>query len=110
MRAKACAIVFANQTYERRSAATIEVHEKSLTKHGRASIMFSMNKLGTETRVRIIAALVEGVGVNATCRMTGAAKNTVLKLLRELGEACQRHHDKAVRNVKAKRIQCDEIW
>jgi IS1 family transposase len=72
--------------------------------------MFIMNKLDTATRVRIVAALVEGVGINATCRMTGAAKNTALKLLRELGEACQRHHDTAVRNVPSKRIQCDEIW
>ena len=47
--------------------------------------MFIMNKLDTETRVRIVAALIEGVGVNATSRMTGVAKNTILKLLAELG-------------------------
>jgi IS1 family transposase len=42
--------------------------------------------------------------------MTGAAKNTVLKLLKEIGEACQKFHDKKVVNLKSRRVQCDEIW
>jgi len=36
--------------------------------------------------------------------------NTVDKLLREAGEACVLFHDETVRNVTAKRVQCDEIW
>src|SRR5205809_7918515 len=72
--------------------------------------MFIMNKLDTETRVRIIACLIDGVGINATCRVTGAAKNTVLKLLAQVGAACAKYHDEHVRNVQSKRIQCDEIW
>jgi len=43
--------------------------------------MFIMNKLDTHTRVQIVKALVEGVGINATCRIVGVAKKTVLKLL-----------------------------
>lgn len=69
-----------------------------------------MNKLGTATRTLILKALVDGMGVNATCRLTGAAKHTVLKLLAEIGEACAKYHDEHVRNVKARRIQADEIW
>jgi IS1 family transposase len=42
--------------------------------------------------------------------MTGAAKNTVVKLLVELGSACADYHNKNVRNVKVRRLQCDEIW
>ncbi len=72
--------------------------------------MYSMKKTNTETRVRIVNCVVEGVGVNATCRMTGAAKGTVLKLLADLGEVCAEYLDKNIRGVKAKRIQCDEIW
>jgi IS1 family transposase len=72
--------------------------------------MFSMNKLGTETRVQVLKCLVDGVGVNATCRITGVAKNTVLKLLAEVGEACQAFHDDKVRGLKTKRVQVDEIW
>jgi IS1 family transposase len=72
--------------------------------------MFSMKKLDTQTRVRIANCLLEGVGVNATCRMTGAAKNTVLKMLADLGDVCAEYLDTHVRGIKAKRIQCDEIW
>ena len=42
-----------------------------------------MNKLTQAKRVQIIAALVEGNSIRATCRMTGAAKGTVIKLLEE---------------------------
>ncbi len=50
-----------------------------------------MNKLSTAKRSQVVAALVEGVSVRATCRMTGVAKGTVLKLLVDLGEACERY-------------------
>jgi IS1 family transposase len=42
--------------------------------------------------------------------MIGIAKHTILKLLKDLSCACAAYHDAHVRNVKAKRIQCDEIW
>ena len=61
-------------------------------------------------RVQVVAALVEGNSIRATCRMTGVAKNTVVKLLTELGEACQRYQDEHLRNLPCKRIQCDEVW
>lgn len=69
-----------------------------------------MNKLDTADRVRVIAALVEGNSIRATVRMTGVAKNTIVKLLADLGAACEAYHDQHVRNINAKRIQCDEIW
>lgn len=69
-----------------------------------------MNKLSTTKRVRITKALVEGVGINAVCRMTDVSKNTVLKLLADLGNACAIYQDKAFRNLSSKRIECDEIW
>lgn len=42
--------------------------------------------------------------------MTGIARNTITKLLVDLGEACMVYHDQHVRNVWVKRLQCDEIW
>lgn len=69
-----------------------------------------MNKLSYEKRVRVINALVEGCSINATSRMTGVAKNTILKLLVEVGSACAEYQDRALRNLNCKRIQCDEIW
>lgn len=69
-----------------------------------------MNRLNIEERAKIIGCLVEGNSIRATCRMTGAAKGTVIKLLADVGAACQAFHDKHVRNVKSQRVQCDEIW
>ena len=72
--------------------------------------MVSMNKLATADRVRVLAALVEGCSIRATVRMTGVAKNTVAKLLADVGTACAAYHDEHVRGLKTQRIQCDEIW
>jgi IS1 family transposase len=69
-----------------------------------------MNRLATSKRTQVVAALVEGVSINATCRMTGVAKHTVLNLLRDLGCACAEYHNKTIRNLQVKRVQCDEIW
>jgi IS1 family transposase len=72
--------------------------------------MVSMNKLSTARRVQVIAALVEGNSIRSTVRMTGVAKNTVTKLLVDLGGACSRYQDRTLRNLLCKRLQCDEIW
>jgi IS1 family transposase len=69
-----------------------------------------MNRLALSKRTQVIAALVEGASINSTCRMTGVAKHTVLNLLRDLGCACAEYHNKTIRNLHVKRIQCDEIW
>jgi IS1 family transposase len=69
-----------------------------------------MNRLPLLKRVAVVSALVEGNSLRSTCRMTGVAMNTVLKLLADLGEASAAYHEEHVRGVNAKRIQCDEIW
>lgn len=69
-----------------------------------------MNKLSLERQIRVVSALVEGNSIRATVRMTGVAKNTVVKLLADLGQACAEYQDKTLRNLPCKRIQCDEIW
>src|SRR5437667_9875579 len=66
--------------------------------------------LAIEKRAQVVAALVEGSSINATCRMTGVAKHTVLKLLKDLGCAAAAYHDFNVRNLRVRRVQCDEIW
>jgi IS1 family transposase len=58
----------------------------------------------------VIGALIEGNSIRATCRMTGTCKDAVLKLIRDMGVACAKFHATTVRGVKAKRVQCDEIW
>jgi IS1 family transposase len=69
-----------------------------------------VNKLSTEKRVQIVKALIEGNGIRPTCRMTGAAKRTVLSLLVDLGTACATYHNTHVRGLTTQRAQCDEIW
>jgi IS1 family transposase len=69
-----------------------------------------MNKLSKEKRAQIIGCLVEGNSLRATARMCDVAFNTVLKFVPEVGEACDEYQDKIFRNLKCKRIQCDEIW
>src|SRR5947199_216317 len=48
-----------------------------------------MNRLSKEQRAKILGCLVEGNSIRATCRMTGAAKGTVIKLLADAGAACK---------------------
>lgn len=50
------------------------------------------------------------LGVNATYRVTGKSKNTILKLLADAGEACAAFQDQAMRGLRCKRLECDEIW
>ncbi len=69
-----------------------------------------MNSLSRTRQAQVIAALVEGNSVRATCRMTGVAKGTVLRLLEQIGLACAEYQDKTLRKLTCRRIQCDEVW
>ena len=69
-----------------------------------------MNQLSTDRRCQIIAALVEGNSINATCRMLGVGKHTVLRLLEDAGCATDSYHDVLVRDLHVTRAQCDEVW
>jgi IS1 family transposase len=76
----------------------------------RSRIMVSMNRLTTEDRVRVVASLVEGNSIRATVRMTGVAKNTVTKLLVDLGTVCSEYQDRVMHDLPCSRLECDEIW
>lgn len=69
-----------------------------------------MNRTPRDRRIAILTALVEGNSIASTCRMTGVAKNTVLKLLADAGFACFDFQDREVRGITSRRVQCDEIW
>jgi IS1 family transposase len=72
--------------------------------------MVNMNRLSKQQRKAVVASLVEGNSIRATVRMTGVAKNTISKLLLELGDACAKYQDETLQNLPIKRLQCDEIW
>jgi IS1 family transposase len=58
----------------------------------------------------VIAGLVEGNSIRAIERMTGVAKHTILKLLKDAGIACADYQDCTLRNLKCRKVQVDEIW
>jgi len=72
--------------------------------------MWGMNKLPSAKRAQILSMLVEGSSMQSTARVCDVAFNSIVKLLADAGRACEAFHDKAVRGVPAKRVQCDEIW
>lgn len=69
-----------------------------------------MNKLTTKERAQIIHMLCEGNSLRAVARMAGVSRNTVDKLLCDVGAACLDYQDAHLRNLPCKRVQCDEIW
>jgi IS1 family transposase len=69
-----------------------------------------MKILDHKARSQILRLLCEGNSIRSVTRLTGASKNTVIKLLVDAGNACMAFHDANVRDVKAKRVQVDEIW
>jgi IS1 family transposase len=69
-----------------------------------------MNKLPASRRAAILAALCEGNGIRTTARLTGANKETVMKVLVEAGEFASGYQDIRHRNLKTERVEGDEIW
>src|SRR5262245_60303503 len=69
-----------------------------------------MKQLTTTERVQVVSALVEGCSIRSTARMFGVSRNTVTKLLVDLGAACEAYQDQGMRNLPCKRLQVDEIW
>jgi IS1 family transposase len=73
-------------------------------------IEMGMNKLPLSTRVAILNGLCEGLSMRAVARLQDVSFNTVAKALVDAGPICAQMHDELVQDVKASRIQCDEIW
>ena len=69
-----------------------------------------MNRLPLAKRAAILGMLCEGNSLRATSRLADVSINTVTKLLVDVGDACERYQDATLRNLKCRRIQCDEIW
>lgn len=71
---------------------------------------FNSIRLDDAKVVQIVHCLTEGCGIRATSRLTGCDKNTVLSVLRTVGEKCEKLHDQLVRNVAVDSLQLDELW
>lgn len=69
-----------------------------------------MNTLSLARRAAVVRALAEGTSVRGTARLLGCDKDTVLRILVEVGEFCSIYQDHVLRNLPCKRIEADEIW
>src|ERR1700734_1491105 len=81
-----------------------------LDTQAKSSYKGAMNKLSVAQRTQILAMLCEGASMRSVSRLADVSINTVSKLLEDAGLFCAGFHDAKVRNVKAKRVQVDEIW
>ncbi len=69
-----------------------------------------MNKLPFAKRAQILHMMVEGNSIRGIARLADVSPVTVLRQLELAGKACAEFHDATVRNVKARKVECDEIW
>jgi len=69
-----------------------------------------MNRLNLDRRTQIVSALVEGNSIRSTERMTGVHRDTIMRLLVEVGTGCAEIMDEKMRELPCKRVQVDEIW
>ncbi len=69
-----------------------------------------MNRTPLALRTHIINCLVEGNSIRSTERMTGTHRDTIMRLLVEVGGGCSALMDAHMRDLECRRVQVDEIW
>src|SRR5438552_5885976 len=69
-----------------------------------------MNRVSVVRRVQIINCLVEGNSIRSAERLTGTHRDTICRLLVEVGEGCAGLMDAEMRQLPCRRIEVDEIW
>lgn len=69
-----------------------------------------MKKLDDKKRAQILHMVVEGNSLRASARMADVSRNTVDKLLQDVGAACLKYQDERLKNLPCERVHCDEIW
>jgi IS1 family transposase len=70
----------------------------------------NMNRVPLDRRIQIVNCLVEGNSIRSTERMTETHRDTIMRLLVEVGEGCAKIMDERMRELSCRRIQVDEIW
>ena len=69
-----------------------------------------MNRTPLARRAQIINCLVEGNSIRSTERMTNTHRDTICRLLVEVGTGCAKIMDEKMCNLTCERLQVDEIW
>lgn len=67
-------------------------------------------RISIQKRAMILGTLFEGLGVNATKRITHTGKDAILRLLMETAEACEDWHNRHFRALSIARLEIDEQW
>ena len=63
-----------------------------------------------EKAISILTLLVEGNSVRSIERITGVHRDTILRLLVQAGEKCERLLENKIKGLPVADVQCDEIW
>ena len=67
-------------------------------------------RLPIDKAVKVLELLLEGCSVNTAQRLTGVHHTTILTLLVEAGQKCERILSRKIVNVPVQDVQVDEIW
>jgi IS1 family transposase len=68
------------------------------------------NVLPRSKQIAVLSALVEGVSVRGTERLTGVCREAILSLLVRMGEGCAALLDQQLRDLPCERLEIDELW
>ena len=68
------------------------------------------NVLPRSKQIAVLSALVEGVSVRGTERITGVNRETILNLLVRVGGGCANLLDTTMRDLPCERMEIDELW
>jgi IS1 family transposase len=68
------------------------------------------NVLPRSKQLAVLNALVEGVSVRGTERMTGVCREAILSLLVRVGDGCATLLDETMRDLTCERLEIDELW
>ena len=69
-----------------------------------------MNRLSLARRAQILSCLIEGNSIRSTECMTDTHRDTIMRLLVEVGDGCAKLMDEEIRKLTCQRLQVDEIW
>lgn len=69
-----------------------------------------MNHLSIEKQIAAVAALTEGMSIRATERLTGAHRDTIMRLGVRVGQGCARLHDALMHGLQISALELDELW
>ena len=69
-----------------------------------------MNRLSTDLQATVIGSLVEGMSIRSVERMTGVHRDTIMRLMVRVGEACDGYLNATMHGLSCKRLELDEVW